>query len=484
MNGNIYSERDLIAAATRMEGACPSLNHKDEYWFSPENPRNHWGNISVVKGTYEDGAVECVLKVPKNAVCPICNGEKMTELIDKKRIVNVSLEGGCTAGNPRTGECVGFEFNQKTFSLLTTDVLPGFPMARIFPMESYLPFSQSSRKRKIRVIGLKNEKKEKLLNVCGTCNWIGQEDSNAPLTVCPQCGKQAFNVPVIPKESIVREPCSPEKKQCVDDLIAKGHDESSAWAICTAKMGESKVSEAPTSLAGDQACPQGQIWSGTAGKCVAIGTEPDGEQAGNMNNASPGYGQRTPERNPEGSDVAIGKDAGPDTTATPSIQGESIPQLKVAKLKAERAMQNLILEKEELLAKLTEAYAKDNRQQGEVATLKTQIERLEKQVSIANNEKVTDSTEQRSLTRRLQYMTKSRDGYKTELEKTKVTLEETNEKYKDTLKKNLKLEQIVTETNEEYLKVAKERDTKEEALKKTKNLAGKIRVIGLESLKK
>ena len=34
-------------------------------------------------------------------------------------------------------------------------------------------------------------------------------------------------------------PCSAELKSCVDDLIAKGHSEASAWAICKAKLGES-----------------------------------------------------------------------------------------------------------------------------------------------------------------------------------------------------------------------------------------------------
>lgn len=34
------------------------------------------------------------------------------------------------------------------------------------------------------------------------------------------------------------EPCSPELKACVDDLIAAGHPEDSAWAICRSKLGE------------------------------------------------------------------------------------------------------------------------------------------------------------------------------------------------------------------------------------------------------
>lgn len=137
MNGNVYKERDLIAAALSLKGKHPSLNHKGEYWFSPSNPKNRWGNLTIKGGKYEDGAVEAILQVPKTAVCPICNGERMTELIDDQRIVNVSLEGVC-AGVCYDGSCEGFTFTDPPFTLLTTDVLPGIPLARIKPLESIM----------------------------------------------------------------------------------------------------------------------------------------------------------------------------------------------------------------------------------------------------------------------------------------------------------------------------------------------------------
>jgi hypothetical protein len=37
------------------------------------------------------------------------------------------------------------------------------------------------------------------------------------------------------------EPCSPALKACVDDLIAAGHPDASAWAICRSKLGETKL---------------------------------------------------------------------------------------------------------------------------------------------------------------------------------------------------------------------------------------------------
>jgi len=47
-----------------------------------------------------------------------------------------------------------------------------------------------------------------------------------------------------PKSNLhLAEPCSPELRACVDDLIADGKDESSAWAICKNQLGETKTKE-------------------------------------------------------------------------------------------------------------------------------------------------------------------------------------------------------------------------------------------------
>jgi hypothetical protein len=44
-----------------------------------------------------------------------------------------------------------------------------------------------------------------------------------------------------PKPKTLGEPCSPALKACVDDLLAKGQDEESAWAICKSKIGEAAI---------------------------------------------------------------------------------------------------------------------------------------------------------------------------------------------------------------------------------------------------
>lgn len=161
MNRNVYKERDLVGAAHSLVGLHPSVNHKDEYWLSPDNPHNRWGVLTVVGAAPEDGAVEAILQVPKTAICPVCNGGLMTELIDAKRIYNVSLEGQCMNGGG--GECDGFQFTEHGFSLLTSDVLPGIPMSKIFPIESFLAFlptKPTGKHQAIRIIGLKTTEGE------------------------------------------------------------------------------------------------------------------------------------------------------------------------------------------------------------------------------------------------------------------------------------------------------------------------------------
>lgn len=160
MNGNVYRERDLIAAAMFLKGKSPDMNHKETFWLNPENKYNRWGTVTTEDAKYEDGAVELVMKVPKKTLCPVCNeaGKPLYKLIDEKRIVNVSLNG--FNATPEGG----FKFNEQIpYTLLTSDVLPGIPLARIFPIESYLPFSSqsSNHSRTIKIVGLENMTKTK-----------------------------------------------------------------------------------------------------------------------------------------------------------------------------------------------------------------------------------------------------------------------------------------------------------------------------------
>jgi hypothetical protein len=92
----------------------------------------------------------------------------MTELIDHKRILNVSLEGDCKKGQCSDGTCEGFYFTDPPFTLLTTEVvLPGIPLARIKPMESYLPFNKKTLRSSFTNRGnqkIKTKEKNKMNN--------------------------------------------------------------------------------------------------------------------------------------------------------------------------------------------------------------------------------------------------------------------------------------------------------------------------------
>lgn len=184
MNGNVYHESDLREDARSVTKGHPSLNHKDEYRFSPESK---WGPVYVTGAEYEDGAVEALLKVPKTTVCPV-TGERLYTVIDQKRIVNVSLEG-FTASNGR------FHFNEQIpFTLLMNNVLPGIPLARIFPietrLEAYLPGLKSSIHRKIKIVGLDQKMKE---------------EKTPDADLCPKCGKPKADC-TCPKTEASAEP--------------------------------------------------------------------------------------------------------------------------------------------------------------------------------------------------------------------------------------------------------------------------------------
>lgn len=154
MNGNIYTERELQATAHTLKGAIPTLNHKD-YW-SLENKENKQIKAEWVDSNYEDGAVEAILKVHKELLCPDCSKRQtIVKLIDEKKIVNVSLEASCNYIQDQ--ECRGMVLTNA--SLLTVDTLAGIPLSRIFPMESFIgkALKGADKKLVVKVITRKEE---------------------------------------------------------------------------------------------------------------------------------------------------------------------------------------------------------------------------------------------------------------------------------------------------------------------------------------
>lgn len=146
MNMNVYSNDELLRSARTIKGQPVNLNHS-----------NILGAVEILAGEYEDGVVECVLRVPHSARC--VKGNKVNDLIEQGNIVNVSLEASCAYTSSDVGGCGGMYFTG--LALLTKETLPGIPLTRIIPLESIMVEAlQSSTKidrRKKKVTKLKME---------------------------------------------------------------------------------------------------------------------------------------------------------------------------------------------------------------------------------------------------------------------------------------------------------------------------------------
>ena len=173
--------------------------------------------------------------------------------------------------------------------------------------------------------------------------------------------------------------------------------------------------------------------------------------------------------------TAIGP-AIPDSNDQKHIQGESVPELKVKALRAEQALiterrqfeekeKSFELRQAETGIELQKAYNTINKLEGVINTQEASINRLEKQTESLNKEKVADAAEVKSLTRRLEDMTDSRDSYKKDYEALKAEHEKIVAKYRETLANNLALEKKITDVNEEYLQVAKKSEQLEDKIK-------------------
>jgi len=126
MNRNVYTEEELIRAARTLIGKPVNMNH--------ESPPIE--GVEIIDAEYEDGAVEVLLKVSKNAMF---KGKKIVDMIDNGEIMHVSVEGACRIRRPTIADndfgfsCEGLVFTG--LALLQKDVLPGVPLTRIEPVE-------------------------------------------------------------------------------------------------------------------------------------------------------------------------------------------------------------------------------------------------------------------------------------------------------------------------------------------------------------
>ena len=203
MNMNIYTLEELQESARTLAHKTANINHK----FSLPT-------IDIPAAKFEDGVVECVLRVPKELRCPVCTkGKTINDLIESGGIVNVSLEASCTLKSDDPNKCEGMEFTG--LSLLTKDVLPGIPLTRLMPLEHIMVEAlQSStktqrRRRNVKKIKMEvleqDEEPEKDEHGC----VVGKQKWDAEAEKC---------VPIPPEEQV--EPCpegqkrNPETDEC------------------------------------------------------------------------------------------------------------------------------------------------------------------------------------------------------------------------------------------------------------------------------
>ena len=489
MNGNLYKERDLIAAALSLKGKHPSLNHKEEFWF---RPGNRWGTLTTVDGKYEDGAVEAILQVPKTAVCPICNGAKMTELIDSKRIVNISLEGNCTGGQCVTGECEGFTFLDPPFTLLTSDVLPGIPLARIKPLEAVmveaLQASIKGEKRKMKIKAIVKEDTNQnatdtnpdvntksittdLRGTWGTpvnaddklhTNTDSSGNTTVPIGESPASGVMKSGDPMahfMPGtssnvEAKVSEPFADYADFA--DCVAKNSDKDDPEAYCgqiKAQTEAARLNEEDTS----QPRPE-DIRSG------ATKTKP-----GTFNMPDAGGLPRSVK-----ADTILGTaPVGPGGAVVGTTPFEGMASLEERKLRikadlkastAEEKAQKFEGMHDDLYKQFVKYDAEHKQTLAVLEDRKATIEKLETKRDEANRDMHNAQVERDEWHSKYEHQLGVVEDLKTQIEKVRQEQSRVTEKYSATLKTNLELSQKLTKANEDYLEVAKAKEDIEEKL--------------------
>jgi len=143
MNKNLYLEDELLRAARTLIGKPVNMNH--------EAPLS---GVEIIDAEFEDGAVEALLRISRNAEF---KGKKIIDMIDNGEILHVSVEGSCRTRriqslDDETGfSCEGLVLTG--LALLQNHVLPGVPLTRIEPIEKIIE-NFSAAENKMRLAGI------------------------------------------------------------------------------------------------------------------------------------------------------------------------------------------------------------------------------------------------------------------------------------------------------------------------------------------
>jgi hypothetical protein len=112
-NGPPFTRDEVLQSARSLTGKPSDLNHDTKHVLV---------GVEIVAAQCEDDCVECLVRVPKASV--------LVGLIDRKEIVNVSIEGEWSHGVPGHGLVLtGLGW------LTKASTLPGIPLTRIMPVE-------------------------------------------------------------------------------------------------------------------------------------------------------------------------------------------------------------------------------------------------------------------------------------------------------------------------------------------------------------
>jgi hypothetical protein len=504
MNGNIYKTRDFIAASLTLAGKSPSLNHKDEFWFSRKNPNNRWGNIEIVEGKFHENRSKALMKVPKNMVCPVCNGGLMTELIDKKQIYNVSLEGDCRGGQCETGECDGFVYLDPPFTLLTTDVLPGIPMTRIKPIEAFLPFSRESNNKEGKRMKLKPTIKEDMpttpdpktvktdtRTTDGPIEPIATSvDADTKIdTPINSSGNATVLTGSSPADGVMKQ-----HEQKVDEPFAGYTD----FADCVAKNSDKEDPQAYCGSIKAKVEPKESTPPEYAGKpyTTNISTPPIYQGIAPMSGPSrttpPEFATTDADKLPLEDDTELVMGPSPVTHGiwTGKSPVESLPTLEERRARVHAELQAKSSEEKAVMweQKHNEVYTKLMEVNGQYTGLSSAFNKLNEHMRTTEDtlNRQLRSTEEKlnqqlhnaevkkeEATRKYNEQCGLVTDLKHTLDDTKQSLDDTTRKYNESMTINLELSRKLTKANEEYLDLAKGKEDVEEQFKKAKTNAKK-----------
>lgn len=154
-----FTRDEIFQAARSLTGKPSDLNHDDKHPFPLQE-------VEVVAAQFEGDCVECLVRILKTSV--------LVGMIDRKEIVNVSIEGEWSHGIPGHGLVLN------GLGWLTKDtMLPGIPLTRIMPVE------RIAESFKAEVV--KEAVKEQAGVVCAVCGSL----ADFVVSICTQCLENA-----------------------------------------------------------------------------------------------------------------------------------------------------------------------------------------------------------------------------------------------------------------------------------------------------